>query len=846
MNSLPTRPLLAGRCLLLAGLLALVLQPAPARPVAAGPAESPTQASPLHPVADRAGGERPLAPQQGQPAQEGDWRLVGQWQTLANGDDVLSLLRDGEVIWAGSRGGGALRWTLDGQLERQFLAPQDGLPCNDVRDIIRWQGQLYLATCQGLVRYDAGRRRMIGIDTGLPSPSITALAVDDQDRLWLAMEQWWDPSGRITGKTTPGGWVGGGVAYTHDGTRWTSYSRANGLTSNNARDLVAWQGDMWVATEPQREWQPDADDPGGELAPGYWRLSGGGVAQLSGSTWTAHDSARSSDLSDSVRVLATGANALWAGTWGRGLQAYAGSGWTGYRDCDSDARCIMSDYVSSLAVGADGAVWVGTARFNERGQGLNILDSRGTPTNVDDDAWYALRETNGMPGDLIRSILPDVDGSVWMGVAELDPEGRPHGRGLARLLGDRQTIDLIRMQDRAGGGLGGLPDNDITALMRHPVTGELWVGTARDGLAVREPGGRWRRYTRENTDGGLASDAIADIAIEPGGIVWVATQQITYDGESQRWVDGGLSRFDGLAWRKLTTAEGLPSNHLSALALDGRGKLWVGSGATDRGPKEFAFRGGGLAVISTQTQSWERTYNFPTLTSDNITDLQVHDGQLLVATSYFFYIDSRPGGARMNTGGGLSILDLAAGSWQKLTAEQGLSYAVQSGLGSKLIDIRAIEVDPEGTIWLGGLSYPNGRYDPNIQPDGVVDELSGSQVTAHRFEEAGAVRALALDREGNLWAGSARDGVRVRLETGWLRQSATSGGLPSARLSALEKEGATMWVGTSGDGLIQLAPPGLSPDDDPSEVRPILQRLPNRIYLPHAFYAYQPRIIVAP
>ena len=55
----------------------------------------------------------------------------------------------------------------------------------------------------------------------------------------------------------------------------------------------------------------------------------------------------------------------------------------GLEKCVQSFR-IMSDYVSSLAVGSDGAVWVGTARFNERGQGLNILDSRGTPTNPDE------------------------------------------------------------------------------------------------------------------------------------------------------------------------------------------------------------------------------------------------------------------------------------------------------------------------------------------------------------------------------------------------------------------------------------------------------------------------------
>ena len=426
--------------------------------------------------------------------------------------------------------------------------------------------------------------------------------------------------------------------------------------------------------KPYSTWKPPTDDDEGR-----WQRIGGGVGQREGTTWRIHDTASNAELSDSVMHLASSDEALWVGTWGRGIAAFTDV-WHVYRDCGTERRCILSDYVSALAVGEDGAIWIGTARFNGRGLGLNILDSRKTPANADDDAWYALRSTSGLPGDLINVIRPDDDASVWFGLADLDPDNRAHGHGLVHLGDDRRTINIHSAREQAPGTL---PDNDITAMIQHPVTEELWVGTAKDGIGVRSADGVWTIFTSENTKGGLASDSVADMVVEPGGIVWVACREDSYDSDEGRWLDGGLSRFDGINWTTITANDGLPSNHLSALALDGRGRLWVGTGATDRGPKEHAFRGWGLAAVNIQTRQWERSYSFPELVSNNITDLLVHDDKLIAASSYFFYVDTRPGGAQFSTGGGLSILDLETRVWTKLDADDGLSYAVQGRIGGK-------------------------------------------------------------------------------------------------------------------------------------------------------------------
>lgn len=779
-----------------------------------------------------------------------DWRLVGDWSSFANGEDLRALALGPSELWSGSQGGGILRWRRDGQVIRQYLAPQDGLPCNKIRDLIRWRERWFAATCGGLAVYDPSRDRFSVVDAGVSSPSLTALAIDDRDRLWVAGEQVWDPQVTVDGVETPGAWVGGGVAYTPDLTQWSAFRQASGLPSDNIRDLAFWKGAMWLASEPYRRWQPGQTDAGGDKEPGRWVWAGGGVAVRTVSGWTRHDSASDSGLSDSVRHLVAGREALWAGTWGRGLAAYDGARWTQYRDCGNSQRCIQSDYVSALAIGPDDALWMGTATFNGQGRGVNVLDARGTPAKADDDAWFLLRTTDGLPSDLINAILPDDDAGVWFGAARLGGDGQTSGLGLTRLLGDRQTVRVFRAPPAAGASL---PENEVTALAQDPVGEELWVGTARGGIAVRDRSGLWRHYTRASTGGGLGSDSIADIVIEAGGIVWVATRQTQYDSKLNRWTDGGLSRFDGQIWTRLSTSDGLPGNHLSALALDGRGKLWVGTGATDRGPKELTYRGAGLAVLNLQDRKVERKYTFGDLTSDNITDLTVVEGKVYAATAYFYYIDNRPGGARLNLGGGLNIFDLAAGTWRRIGSAEGLTPAVKEG-GTQtrpLIDLRSVVVQPGGRVWLGGMAYANGIFDPDRRPDGIVEEVSpDGQVTHHRFASADAVRALALDGAARLWAGTAHDGVRILADGSWHAERAHAGGLPSEQMAALLIVGDRVWFGSASEGLFLLAPPKPpepeQPGTGPSGTDRLFRRMPYAIFLPRVPSAQEPRFVILP
>ena len=73
-------------------------------------------------------------------------------------------------------------------------------------------------------------------------------------------------------------------------------------------------------------------------------------------------------------------------------------------------------------------------------------------------------------------------------------------------------------------------------------------------------------------DAGIGRRGVADLAFEADGTAWFA-------------VSDGLYRYDGYQWRRFSTADGLPSNFIRAVAVTRDGSLWVG---TDHGAGVFA------------------------------------------------------------------------------------------------------------------------------------------------------------------------------------------------------------------------------------------------------------------
>ena len=151
--------------------------------------------------------------------------------------------------------------------------------------------------------------------------SVTALALDDSDRLWV-------------------GTAGGGV-WRYDGTRWQPSTMLDGLPSNHITSLAVGR---W-----------------GEVLAGTDR----GVAVLKHGTWRAHPSGDGLPEDATVTAVAFGRDSiLYVGT-PDGLHSYDGARWTTLDTTDG----MLSNSVTALLFDSENRLWIGGP------QGVTIRDA---------------------------------------------------------------------------------------------------------------------------------------------------------------------------------------------------------------------------------------------------------------------------------------------------------------------------------------------------------------------------------------------------------------------------------------------------------------------------------------
>ena len=193
------------------------------------------------------------------------------------------------------------------------------------------------------------------------------------------------------------------------------------------------------------------------------------------------------------------------------------------------ANGLLSNVILSLAPASDGSLWVGTP------DGLNRIG----PAQI-----TAYTSADGLPDDFIRSLLADSDGTLWIGTRH----------GLTHF-----TYGNIQNWTQST-GLG----SDVVGAMVHSSDGDLWIATLQ-GL-TRMHHGQLRNYTMAD---GLSSNVITSLAADKDGRVWIGTQN---DGLNL-W---NGQRFLAIAPHPKSITALLPSV-IHTLLLDRPGFLWIAS-----------------------------------------------------------------------------------------------------------------------------------------------------------------------------------------------------------------------------------------------------------------------------
>lgn len=743
----------------------------------------------------------------------------GNWYTYANGDDILVLAMEGQALWAGTRAGGLVRWDTTAGTFVQFLAPQDGLVSNTVRDIyIDSGGHKWLATDHGLsvlddrgtpdkaddVWYTYTRQTT---SNNLPSDRITAIAMDEDGYLWIGTSQYWDSDTQA--------YVGGGLAMVDTGgnldpfdDEWLqSYSVANtisrrsgevvlGLASDNITDILPVPGHrVWVATQKQWEFRRfDSSDPGQWLPiyGGLSRLDHAGTPETDDDvwkTWTCEvGPQRDAGVSCIINRLKLDANGyVWAAMRGRGVIAFPHDGDRGLDYVRfTTSHGLATNNIASIGFGPAGdplwenTVWLGTYETSSgAGRGVCVLNHQSTVETPDDDIWNCYTTDDGLPDNQVQAII-EGDGRMWLGMG-----GRfGLGHGIT-------PLDLAQQafQEPLLTATSGLPYNYITDLAVGQTgtrwEGQVWVATGnkrerRYGIgalllntqSTTDPrDDTWARFTRDATDDdgrepwtGLASDNITALALD-GDNVWFGTQPATWEvlgRRGGRWTDGGLSLYDGVQWTTRTDANtggqysGLLDDHISALAIGCDGELWIALGNLRDNS------GLGLTLLDTNgsphdlaTDLWSGPIRYRTIPSNLITGIAPDCARRQV------WMSTAPYFTGFGTqGGGVARYEYESGTWTAWTTRDGIeSFAADRNDAV----IHSIGVAPDGTVWAGALGTRtlDRQTLVNNRPyvPAAVNWFQADAWSSLAFENDGWVSSIAVDDNGVVWVGTSRGGL---------------------------------------------------------------------------------------
>lgn len=407
--------------------------------------------------------------------------LVGDDREILPNQTVTALIADDDgTVWIGTDGGGFLRFEPEKRRFTQHRRSRyagNSLVSDAVRALFKdGAGDLWIGHFPaGISHFDRSAAAFQGFVT---VPGVPNTMSDDQVLSFLE-----EPSGGL--------WVGtdnGGLNHWSAETgRWTSYNYSpHDPGSLGAKAAVALyrdrRGVLWVGT-----WAGGLNrfDPETGTFRRYLPRPGDPTSLSDSHVWS---------------IAEDGEGRLWIGTIGGGVERYdpETDGFEHFRHDPRDPRSINDDIVSALYVDRAGALWIGTAK------GLARFDSA-------TQSWRRFQTKPGEPGTLnnywIFDLLEDRDRAIW---------ATTEGGGLNRLDPATETCENFRMRD-------GLPSDVLRGILQDD-EGALWIGSNR-GLVRFEPHSRQVKvFDESNGLPGSQFNPHARLRLKDGDFLFGSTQ----------------------------------------------------------------------------------------------------------------------------------------------------------------------------------------------------------------------------------------------------------------------------------------------------------------------------------
>jgi ligand-binding sensor domain-containing protein len=356
-------------------------------------------------------------------------------------NNVVSIYEDRSgLLWIGTAGGGVNTYDRGRKPFRHYrnhpLNP-NSLNENDVRSVYEARnGELWVGTqAGGLNQFDRARQRVRRFQhdpanaNSLGDNTIWAILEDRQGVLWL-------------------GTFGGLDRFDHRTGKWTHYrhdpNNTNSLSENTVYALCEdRRGYLWIGTyRGLNEFNPQT-----EVFIHYLHDPGDSNSLSSNAILTIHEDSHR----DGSKALA---GTLWIGT-SDGLNQFdrEKGRFLRYQHDPADSLSLSHNYVWAIHQDRAGALWIGTSG------GLDKL-----VPNDGGERWAGrfthYTATDGLPLDVISSILEDEEGNLWLGTPQ----------GLCKFNPQRGTFRYYGVHD-------GLLNSDFSGrACSQSSSGEIFLG----------------------------------------------------------------------------------------------------------------------------------------------------------------------------------------------------------------------------------------------------------------------------------------------------------------------------------------------------------------------------------
>ncbi len=394
---------------------------------------------------------------------------------------------------------------------------------------------------------------------------------------------------------------------------------------------------------------------------------------------------------------------------------------------------LLSPHISSICSDEEHGLWIA------------YEDWRLTHYNLRDNTYrhFSLQDFRKDDQQTFISSMIHYRGKLWVGsqgpgFLVFDP-----GKGIHKLLLGNEHLVVV---------------GQIT---RSSKVDLLWLATGSGLVSYNTSTGEFSRFTYVRSDNrSMTTTSITSVFEDPNGLVWVGTfnagVNYSFIDKPFRHIDTGLDLYYTLA-----------EENVSAIMHDNKDNLWAG------------FNSG---LIEFHDHDTQHKYTIP------ISSL---DGKYGPGAIFDLFQDSQGDIYCASWQGGLQKFDRSQFRFTPVMGSKEKYFQLFDG-----IDIRDIEEDAEGRLWL--CMHGKGVYVFDRDRESLIKYISDDQDTGTISNNW--VYDICIDKEGVVWVGSAWGVSRISPRENYIRRYANyDGNLRLTSNSAhlvTEDDRGNIWIGT--------------------------------------------------